>query len=43
MDCVNECTLEITPLRVINVPKIDSMKLSAIKITFHFFSMPRFS
>ena len=26
-DCANECTLSITPLRVMNVPKIESRKL----------------
>ena len=37
---MNEWTLEMTPLRVMNVPKIDNMKLNAIKITFHFFNIP---
>ncbi len=43
LDWVNECTLEMIPLRVMNVPKIDSMNDSVISDMFHFFSMPRFS
>ena len=42
-DCANECTLSITPLRVMNVPKIASKKLITTSTTFHFRSMPRFS
>ncbi len=42
-DCVNECTLEITPERVRNVPKIDSTQAPMISARFHFFSIPRFS
>src|SRR5205807_9484685 len=42
-DWVNECTLEITPERVMNVPKIDSSHEPMISARFHFFSMPRFS
>ncbi len=40
---MKEWTLEITPLRVMNVPKIESMKLTTISTMFHFFSIPRFS
>src|SRR5881392_3230573 len=42
-DCANECTLEITPLRVMNVTKIDSRNAETTSVTFHFLSMPRFS
>ena len=42
-DCANECTLSMTPLRVMNVPKIASKKLTTTSTTFHFRSMPRFS
>src|SRR6478752_30423 len=42
-DCANECTLSITPLRVMNVPKIASRKLTTTSTTFHLRSIPRFS
>src|SRR6185503_34946 len=42
-DCAKECTLEITPLRVMNVPKIDSRNADTTSVTFHFLSIPRFS
>src|SRR6476620_617748 len=42
-DCANECTLSMIPLRVMNVPKIASKKLTITSTTFHFRSMPRFS
>src|SRR3954465_5162616 len=42
-DCANECTLEITPLRVMNVPKIDSKNAETTRGTFHLRSIPRFS
>ena len=40
---MNECTLEITPERVMNVPKIDSSHDPMMSARFHFFSIPRFS
>src|SRR6266705_1965024 len=43
LDWVNECTLEITPERVMNVPKIDSSHEPMMSARFHFFNMPRFS
>src|SRR5256885_13426080 len=43
LDWVNEWTLEITPERVMNVPKIDKSHDPMISARFHFFSMPRFS
>src|SRR6478735_12061573 len=42
-DCANECTLEITPLRVMNVPKIESRNADTTSVTFHLRSIPRFS
>ena len=33
----------MTPLRVMNVPKIDSRNEAMISPRFHFFSIPRFS
>jgi len=42
-DCANECTLSMMPLRVMNVPKIDSRKVTTTSTTFHFRSIPRFS
>src|ERR1051325_8682113 len=42
-DCAKECTLEITPLRVMNVPKIDNRKAETTSVTFHLRSIPRFS
>src|SRR5438045_8258095 len=42
-DWANECTLEITPLRVMNVPNMKSRKVDTTSVTFHFRSMPRFS
>src|SRR5882672_7914995 len=42
-DCAKEWTLEITPLRVMKVPKIDSKNADTTSVTFHFRSMPRFS
>src|SRR5512135_1941704 len=42
-DCVNECTEEITPLRVRNVPKIVSAKVRITSTMFHTFSMFFFS
>src|ERR1051326_3581573 len=43
LDCANECTELTTPLRVRNVPRIESMKVIKISQTFHIFIMPRFS
>ncbi len=43
LDWVNECTLEITPERVMNVPKIDKSHDPMIRARFHFFNIPRFS
>src|SRR5256885_16529916 len=43
LDWVNECTLEITPQRVMNVPKIYNSPQPMIKAKFHFFNIPRFS
>src|SRR5713226_7170368 len=43
LDCVNECTLAITPERVMKVPKIDSSHAPMTRARFHFFNMPRFS
>ncbi len=40
---MKECTLEITPERVMKVPKIDNSHDPMISARFHFFSMPRFS
>src|SRR6185295_17848329 len=42
-DCANECTLSITPLRVMNVPRIASRNVDTTNVTFHFRSIPRFS
>src|SRR5688572_831460 len=42
-DCANEWTLEITPLRVMNVPKIESRNAAMTSDTFHLRSIPRFS
>src|SRR5947207_2191854 len=42
-DWANECTLEITPLRVMNVPNMERRKAATTRVTFHFRSMPRFS
>src|SRR6476619_4772830 len=42
-DCANECTLEMIPLRVMNVPKMESRNVETTSVTFHFRSMPRFS
>src|SRR5688500_19313668 len=42
-DCANECTLEMIPLRVMKVPKIESRKADTTSVTFHFRSIPRFS
>src|SRR5438105_8737621 len=42
-DCAKACTELTTPLRVRNVPKIESMKVAKISHMFHTFSMPRFS
>src|SRR2546422_3102787 len=36
-------SLEITPERVMNVPKIDSSHDPMMSARFHFFSIPRFS
>src|SRR6187551_1777266 len=43
VDCANACTLEITPLRVMNVPKIESRNVETTSVTFHLRSIPRFS
>src|SRR5207244_9708634 len=43
LDWVNECTLEITPERVMNVPKNDKSHDPMIRARFHFFNIPRFS
>src|SRR4030081_4096788 len=42
-DCANEWTLEITPLRGMNVPKIESRNADTTSVTFHLRSIPRFS
>src|SRR5581483_4479617 len=42
-DWANACTELTTPLRVRNVPKIDSRKVAKISHMFQTFSMPRFS
>ena len=42
-DCAKACTELTTPLRVRNVPKIESMKVEKISHMFQVFSMPRFS
>src|SRR6478672_2626807 len=42
-DCAKEWTLEITPLRVMNVPNIESRKALTTRVTFHFRNIPRFS
>src|SRR6267142_1084203 len=42
-DCANACTELTTPLRVRNVPRIDSMKVTKMSHTFQTFIMPRFS
>src|SRR5436189_35024 len=39
LDWVNECTLEITPERVMNVPKIDKSHDPMIRARFHFFNI----
>ena len=40
---MKECTLEITPDRVMNVPMIDNSQDPITSARFHFFSIPRFS
>src|SRR3954462_14590123 len=42
-DCAKEWTLEITPLRVMKVPNIESRNAETTSVTFHLRSMPRFS
>src|SRR5260370_31645940 len=42
-DCAKACTEFTTPLRVRNVPKIESMKVAKMSHMFQVFSMPRFS
>ena len=42
-DCTNEWIESTTPLRVRNVPKIDSANVAVTSTTFQTFSMPRFS
>src|ERR1700738_2310108 len=42
-DCAKACTELTTPLRVRNVPKIESMNVEKISHMFHVFNMPRFS
>src|ERR1700682_1982105 len=42
-DCAKEWTLEMTPVRVMNVPKIASRKADTTSVTFHLRSIPRFS
>src|SRR5215472_5616512 len=42
-DCENEWTLEITPLRVMKVPRIANKNVETTSTTFHLRSMPRFS
>jgi len=42
-DCANECTLSITPLRVMNVPRMARRNVATTSTTFHFRSIPRFS
>src|SRR5690242_20121293 len=42
-DWAKACTELTTPLRVRNVPRMESMKVEKISHTFHVFSIPRFS
>ena len=42
-DCTNEWIELTTPLRVRNVPRIDSEKVALTSTTFHTFSIPFFS
>ena len=42
-DWAKEWTLEITPLRVMKVPKIESRNADTTSVTFHLRSIPRFS
>src|SRR6266550_5957957 len=42
-DWAKEWTLEITPLRVMNVPNIERRKALTTRVTFHLRSIPRFS
>src|SRR5258708_20029854 len=43
LDWAKACTELTTPLRVRNVPRIDSRKVTKISHTFQTFIMPRFS
>src|SRR5580698_3162295 len=43
LDCAKEWTELTRPLRVSNVPKIESMKVIKMSQTFQTFIMPRFS
>src|SRR2546427_10464633 len=43
LDWVNECTLEITPERVMDEPKIDNSHEQMIKARFRHFNIRRFS
>ncbi len=42
-EVANAWTLLMTPLRVMNVPRIARRKVAATSVTFHFLSIPRFS
>ena len=42
-DCAKACTELMMPLRVRNVPRIESQKVAKTSHMFHTFSMPRFS
>jgi hypothetical protein len=42
-DCANACTLEMMPLRVMKVPRIERRNVPMTSTTFHFRSIPRFS
>src|SRR4028118_1569959 len=42
-DCANECTLWMTPERVMNVPRMARRNVLTTSVTFHLRSMPRFS
>src|ERR1700691_1500375 len=43
VDCAKACTELMIPLRVRNVPRIESQKVAKISHMFQTFSMPRFS
>ena len=43
LDCANACTELTTPLRVRNVPRMQSKNVMNTSHTFHTFIIPRFS